>query len=212
MRQIDFESWPRREHYKLYNSFDYPHFNMCANVDITEFHRAVKQRGVSFTLVTMYLTAYIANEIPEFRFRIRGDKVIEHDLVHPAITYMTEGELFNFLTVPFKKDLSQFLELAAEQIAYLQTQKTLAVEVGRDDLLYMTSIPWVSFTSFMHPIHLSPIDSLPRFAWGKFYPEGERLLMPLSVQAHHALLDGLHMGRYYELIQAYLHDPSDYLV
>jgi chloramphenicol O-acetyltransferase type A len=34
------------------------------------------------------------------------------------------------------------------------------------------------------------------------------LKMPLSVQAHHALMDGLHMGRFYAKVQDYLHQPG----
>ena len=57
----------------------------------------------------------------------------------------------------------------------------------------MTAIPWVSFTSFSHPIHLAAADSVPRFALGKIIEEGESLKMPLDVQGHHALMDGLHV-------------------
>jgi chloramphenicol O-acetyltransferase len=32
---------------------------------------------------------------------------------------------------------------------------------------FYTAIPWVSFTSFAHPMNLQPADSIPRFAWGK---------------------------------------------
>jgi chloramphenicol O-acetyltransferase type A len=32
--------------------------------------------------------------------------------------------------------------------------------------------------------------------------------MPLSVQGHHAVMDGIHMGRYYEIMQDYLHHPE----
>jgi chloramphenicol O-acetyltransferase len=49
---------------------------------------------------------------------------------------------------------------------------------------------------------------VPRFAWGKFFREGERLLMPLAGQAHHALMDGVHMGMYYAIIQESLHQPE----
>jgi chloramphenicol O-acetyltransferase type A len=72
----------------------------------------------------------------------------------------------------------------------------------------MTAIPWVSFTSFMHPMHLHPADSVPRFAWGKFFEDGTLLKMPLSVQGHHALMDGIHMGRFYAEVQDYLDHPS----
>ena len=80
-----------------------------------------------------------------------------------------------------------------------------------DDLLYMTSIPWVSFTSVMHPLDLHPVDSVPRFAWGKYFKESDLLKMPLSVQAHHALMDGIHAGRFYTIVQDYLYQPDSIL-
>jgi len=72
----------------------------------------------------------------------------------------------------------------------------------------MTAIPWVSFTSVMHPMHLQPADSVPRFAWGKFFEDGKYLKMPLGVQGHHALMDGIHMGRFYAEVQDHLHHPG----
>jgi chloramphenicol O-acetyltransferase type A len=48
-------------------------------------------------------------------------------------------------------------------------------------------------------------------AWGKRFEDSGRLKMPLSVQGHHALMDGVHMGRYYEMVQAYLAEPRLYL-
>lgn len=56
-----------------------------------------------------------------------------------------------------------------------------------------------------------PTDSMPRFAWGKFFNAGDRLLMPLDVQAHHALMDGFHIGKFFETIQEYLNHPVSVL-
>lgn len=53
-------------------------------------------------------------------------------------------------------------------------------------------------------MHLKSPDSIPRLAWGKFFRQGESLKMPLAVEGHHALMDGVHMGRYFEAAQAYL--------
>ncbi len=72
----------------------------------------------------------------------------------------------------------------------------------------MTAIPWVSFTSFTHPTHLNPSDTVPRFAWGKFFEESGSLKMPLAVQVHHALMDGVHVGRFYAAVQEYLSEPG----
>lgn len=211
MRIIDLETWPRREHFAKYGGFRYPHFSMCAPVDLTALRPAVKERGVSLTAGILYVITRSANEIPEFRYRIRGDTVVEHEVVHPSLTVLVEGDLFAFAQVDYTPDFGVFAREVAERFAQAREQPTLADEPDRDDLLFMTAIPWVSFTSFSHPMPTLPADSIPRFAWGKAFPDGDRLRMPLSVQGHHALFDGLHMGRYYERVEAYLRDPGDFL-
>lgn len=204
MRYIDMDSWPRRKHFEIYNAFDYPHVNLCADVDVTTFFPATKGAAVSFTVAITYLVAKVANNIPEFRYRIRDGKVIEHEVVHPSITILTEDELFSFCTIPFTENFADFCSQATEAIAYFKENPTLEDEPGQDDLLFTTNLPWVSFTSMMHPIHMSPADSVPRIAWGKVRDESGVLKMPLSVQGHHGLMDGLHIGRYFEQFQELL--------
>ena len=211
MRHINLESWPRREHFMLLNTWDYPHFNMCADVDLTAFYSFVKQHGISINVAIVYLIARTANVITEFRYRIRGEEVVEHEIVHPSTTILTKGDIFSFCTLEYVEEFSSFAARAMERIAYLKEHPTVKDEEGQDDVLYMTAIPWVSFTSFMHPLDLNPADSVPRFAWGKFFEDGDSLKMPLSVQAHHAVMDGVHMGKFYAEIQDYLCQPQHVL-
>jgi chloramphenicol O-acetyltransferase type A len=208
MRTIDLQTWPRRQHYEIYRRFDHPHFSLCANVDLGAFYSLVKERGFSISAAIIYLISRVANEIPEFRYRMRGEQVVEHAIVHPSTTLLNGDDLFSFCTIQYSEDFSEFVTRAARQMAYVREHPTLSDEPGRDDMLFMTAIPWVSFTSFTHPTHLNPADSVPRFAWGKFFEEGGALKMPLGVQVHHALMDGVHVGRYYEKIQDYLYHPE----
>jgi chloramphenicol O-acetyltransferase type A len=210
MRLIDVQSWPRRKHFEIYNAFDYPHINLCAPVEIAAFHAFVKQRSLSLNITLVYLFARAANAIPEFRYRIRAGQVVEHDVVHPSSTIMTESDLFSFCTIPYVADYATFAAQAAAIIEQIQ-QPRLEDEPGQDDLLFMTSLPWVSFTALQHPIHMHPVDSVPRISWGKFYAEGSGLKLPLSVQVHHALMDGVHIGRYFTQVQAYLDQPEHLL-
>jgi len=211
MRHINLETWSRRERFKVFSAFDHPHAGFCANVDLTTFYPVVKQRGFSFTVAIVYVLSRAANAIPEFRYRIREGKVVEHEIVHPSGTILTDEDLFSFCTFDYIENLSEFAARAAERIAYVKEHPTLKDGPGQDDLLYMTAIPWVSFTSVMHPLHLQPADSVPRFAWGKFFEDGDLLKMPLSVQGHHALMDGIHIGRFYAEVQDYLNHPGSVL-
>jgi len=204
VKTIDMGTWARRKHFSLFNGFDYPHINICANVDVTATYEFAKKREIPFTVTIIYLLSRAANEAAEFRLRIRGDEVAKPDVVHPSPTVMAADDLCSFCTIPYTQDFRIFAETAAERMAYFQENPTLADEAGQDDLLYMTGIPWVSFTGIMHPIHMNPADSVPRIAWGKFVEMNGRKQMPLSVQAHHALMDGLHVGRYFENVQGML--------
>jgi chloramphenicol O-acetyltransferase type A len=209
MRPINLENWARREHFKFYSTFDYPYFSLCANVDLTDFFPLIKGNDLSFTVALVYLITRAANAIPEFRYRIRAGTVIEHEVVHPSITIMAKDDIFSFCALEYVADFSGFAAGATEKIGLVQQRPRLLEEdQSRDDWLFMTAIPWVSFTSFMHPLRLQPADSVPRFAWGKYFEEGDRLKMPLSVQGHHAVMDGLHVGRFYAEVQGYLQQPA----
>ena len=211
MHTIDLTGWPRRHHFELYRNFAQPHFGLCAPVDLSSFRPAVQARGLSFTVALVYVLARAANELAPFRWRIRGDQVVEHKRVQPSFTVLTDEELFSFCTVPYSPEFETFAAAATAQIAHVRAHPTLEDEPGQDDLLFMSAMPWVSFTSVMHPQPTPAADSVPRIAWGKFGPDGRRLTMPLAVQAHHALMDGLHAAQYYQRVQAYLDRPAEAL-
>ena len=208
MHYIDMQTWSRRHHFRLFSTFNHPHFNMCVNVDVTAFYPFVKRQRYSLTVAMVYLIARAANAIPQFKHRIRGEQVVEHEIVNPGFTILIDEDLFSFCFIEYAEDFSEFARRAATNIAYVKAHPTLEGNAEKDDVLYMTSIPWVSFTSFTHPMQFHPADSIPRFAWGKYFQEGDTWKMPLGVQGHHALMDGIHMGRYYETVQDYLRHPE----
>jgi chloramphenicol O-acetyltransferase type A len=61
MRTIDMQTWSRREHFELFSTYGYPHFGMCANVDLTAFYPAVKERGYSLTVAIVYTNCHPKN-------------------------------------------------------------------------------------------------------------------------------------------------------
>lgn len=211
MRLIELDNWPRQQQYNFFKGLDCPYFSITANLAISTFHRYVKDHDLPFFIAILYTATRTANEIPEFRCRIRGDQVIEHESVNPSFTVLTEQKLFSICSVTYDPNFSDFARTASEVIVQAKERVRLQTESERDDLLYMTCIPWVSFTSISHPVHLHPADSIPRIAWGKYYKENNQLLLPFSIQAHHALMDGYHVGRYFELIQNLFDQPENYL-
>lgn len=211
MKYIDIENWKRKDHYNYFKQLDYPHFNICGNVDITNFYKYVKGNNIPFFISVLYTSTKTANSIKEFKYRIRGNNVIEHETVNPSFTVMTEGEVFSFCTSNFVDDFTMFKYNTLNQIEKVKNNISIEDEPGRDDLLYITSIPWISFTNITHPIQMKPVDSIPRISWGKYFEEGGKIKLPLSVQAHHALVDGIHVGQFFNSFQEILDNPTKYL-
>ncbi|MCK5145854.1 chloramphenicol acetyltransferase [bacterium] len=201
MKIIDKSTWNRHRHFDFFTKMDYPHFNLTAPIEVTSFYNLIKLHKHSLTIAVAYLLTKVANEIPEFCQRIRGDQVIEHDVVHPSYTVLAKHNLFSFCTVPYHPSYNSFVKTAHLKMDEVRQNPTLEDGPMHDDLLFMTAIPWVAFTSIQHPMHNNPVDSVPRFAWGKITTDNEKMTMPLSVQAHHALLDGLHAGLFFKSVQ-----------
>lgn len=210
MRYLDIDSWNRKGHFSFFKEFDYPHFSISGYVDITELSRFIKEQGSSFFLSFLYASTKAANGIEEFRYRIRQDKVVIHDKVDPSFTVMTDKEVFGFCNASYTEDFNNFYRSSAEAIERAREEMSVEDEPGRDDLLYITSIPWISFTGMTHPIDMKNADSIPRISWGKFFEENGRVRLPLSVQVNHALADGVHVGKYFNDLQKLLDDPWRY--
>ncbi|MEL6924543.1 MAG: CatA-like O-acetyltransferase, partial [Bacteroidota bacterium] len=205
MKTIHFTDPHRRRHFEFFNRMDQPHFGVTMNLDVTKWMRYLKSNQLPFTPTMVYNIAFTANQIPAFRYRIRGQVVVEHEVVHPSFTVKTDvSEVFSFCTVEYAEKYEIFKARALDRMEAMRVDPSFEDEPGRDDYLFLSAAPWVSFTSVQHAMHYSPADSVPRIVWGKIFEEGSQLKMPFSITAHHAVVDGMHVGQYVELIQSVL--------
>ena len=195
-RRIDLDHWERREHFELFRRYGFPFFSITTNIDITPLRKALKERAPSFTVGLVYMLARAANAVPQFRQRIRENGVIEHEIVHPGLTVLCEGDVFRFCFLRYLDSFERFALEATQGIEETRMAESLGEAPGRDDLLYLTALPWFSFSGMTHPLLLEPSDSVPRIAWGRFQEKETRWVMPLNVQAHHALIDGVHIAKF----------------
>ncbi len=200
-KHIDIENWPRREAYELFRTFGFPYFSITARVDVTVLRAAARRKKTSFTVGLVYILSRAANATPAFRQRMEDDGVVEYDVVHPSITVLADNNQFRFCSLHYAEEFEQFAEKAKTRIEQARIANSVWPEPDRNDFLFMTSLPWIAFTAMVHPAPLDPPDSVPRFAWGKYEEHAGRISMPLNVQVHHALMDGVHVGRYFELVQ-----------
>lgn len=212
-RYLDLETWPRRSLFEFYRRFDKPYFNVCTRLDVTNLRAALRPRkDISVTLAYHYFALRTANEIEPFRYRLRDGRVVVHDVIHGGTTILLPDESFGLAYFNYDRDFAEFYEGASRAVAdALAKGGGLKLEETDDDRLHFTTIPWVSFTSFSHARNWGREDSATKIAFGKFTEESGRTWLPISVEVHHALMDGLHVGRLLSEMQDALLKPAAYL-
>lgn len=209
---LDLATWPRREVFEFYRCFDKPYFNICTRLDVTNLLSELRNHpGVSVALTYHYFALKAANEIEQFRYRLRGDKVLVHELINGGTTLMLPNETFTLVYFDYAATFAEFIGPA--QRAVEETKKEGAFRPRHEDdaRIHCTTLPWIAFTSFSHARNWGREDSVPKISFGKFTREGDRTLMPFSVEVHHALVDGLHVGRYVARMEEMLAEPEVYL-
>ena len=203
-QELNISIWARRTTYEFFRDFEDPFFNITANVDVTSLRRFCKQHGLSYSLAALFGSQNALNGIPEFRMRILNERIVEYQTVEATQTILNDDETFSFCYYENRPNIFEFDKTGrAAREKYLKL-KTFDVEPNRIDLIYYSVIPWVSFTSFKHASRANTRQTVPRIVFGKVFADGESEKMPISVEVHHALVDGIHVGRYFERYQHFV--------
>src|SRR5574338_87223 len=207
-KYLDLENWHRRELFDFFIDYKNPYFNICTKLDVTELLAFVRDRpDLRISSAIHYFALRIANEIEPFRYRLHDRNIVIYDVINGGTTVLLPNESFAYAYFDYTPDFDKFVAGMNQAIDDLRKGSGALKPTMRDDVIYNTTLPWISFTSFAHARTPGRGDSIPRFVFGKFTKENERTMMPFSVEVHHALMDGLHVGRYLARFEEALADP-----
>ena len=207
-RVVDLETWKRKNTFEFFRNYEDPFFNLTAPLDVTRLLEFCKLNGISFSLALIHYSNTAANEIEEFRTRLVGDEIVIYDRIHSSNTLLNDDETISFAYLESRDSLAEFDRTGKAANAHYASLKSFDVETDRLDLVYYSIIPWVAFTSFKHAVRFDNTQSVPRMVFGKYFEDSGRIRIPHSVEVHHALMDGLHVGKYFESLQRLVSQPS----
>ena len=206
-RYIDLDEWRRREHFLLFRDFEKPHFSITATVDVSACYEASRGgEGASFTLAMLFAAMEAANTVEAFRLRLREDRVWCHDAVGIGCTVLRPDRTFGFSYFAHETSFARFAAEGAREMERARAGTTLGDEREADDAtLHATVLPWVRFTSFTNAMRRE--DSVPKLTFGKRYAEGGAWYVPVCVEVHPALVDGIDVGEFFQHFQELLAQP-----
>ena len=195
MKEIQTESWDRREIYSFFSSLSNPFYSVCFRLDVTALRAYCKSRGLSFYLSMVYLVTRAVNDTEAFLYTLEEGRVFLLERREPSFTDRREGEkYFHIVTTPCRGSMAEF---CAEAAARSRGQEEFLVSASETkDLIYLSSLPWLDLTALTNERDLDPDDAVPRIAWGRFTERDGRFTLGMSVEVNHRFVDGADIGAF----------------
>lgn len=191
-------TWKRKPAFDFFKNFDDPFFNVTVNVDVTALYRQCKKEEYSFALSVLYYSNKIMNALPEFQMRLKDGELVQYENINVSVTVLKPDNTFTFCYIKYMADWKAFLKHGNAKVAEALEDKILDGKAEVLDTVHYSVLPWLQFTSFKHARRFNTGDSIPKITIGKRFEENGRLKLPISVEVHHAIMDGFHVGQYFE--------------
>lgn len=194
---VDLSRWARKEHFEVFQGFAQSTFNQTVQLDITVLLKHIKEVGWKFYPAIISLISDVVNRHPEFRMAMKDDELVIWNEVHPSYTlFHKETETFSSLWSHYDGNIHHFQRVYAEDVArYGNILAYWPKEESRENIFFISDIPWVSFSSFNVNVANMRNFFAPMFTFGKYYNQDGKVLLSFAVQVHHSVCDGFHVAR-----------------
>lgn len=199
---IDMATWPRAAAFRLFRGFQKPQYSVSARIDMTAaLRRRAADPGFALYLASVHAVGHGLHAVPELGLRIRGEGAVWHDRLRLSPTLLFDDGRLGFGYVDWQPDLARFAPAA--RAALDATRAAGRVEPGlegEDDIAFLSCLPWLDFAALDNPV-VGPDDCIPRVSWGRIVGDAAAASMAMSIQVHHALVDGQHVAQFFAAVQ-----------
>ena len=200
-KTIDIETWNRKKTFQYFNDFELPYFNITANVDVTLLKTFCKEHKLSFFLSSLFYSLRAIHQVEEFRYRWQNEQLVCYDRVDAGSTILLDDNSFGFCYFPLTDTVDEFNRHGQELITVAKKKNNFEPKDGANDVIHYSVIPWIEFTGVQHARRTSRTDTIPKIVFGKNFKTNDISKMPVSVEVNHAMMDGYHVGKYFEIFQ-----------
>lgn len=198
---FDLENWERKEHFNFFNSFEEPFFGITVDIDCTIAYHKCKKEGIGFFLYYLHQSLAAANAVENFRLRIEDNQIYLYDQVNASAVINRADNSFGFSYIDYFIDFKEFEVAAKLEIENVRNAEGLNLSGNNANVIHISAMPFLKFTSLSHARSFSFKDSCPKFSFGKMTDENGKKTMPISIHVNHALADGYHVSLFVDEFQ-----------
>ncbi|OEH92521.1 type A chloramphenicol O-acetyltransferase [Bacillus solimangrovi] len=210
---IEKENWDRTPYFEHYLSQKCT-FSLTANLDITKLLEQLRNKEIKLYPSFIYIISKVVNSHEEFRTCFNDEAVLGYwDKIIPSYTiFHSDNKSFSCIWTEFSNDFRIFYKNYNDDIKRYYDVKGLFTKPNQPKNSFpISSVPWISFTGFNLNINDDSDFLLPIITGGKYFNQENKILLPVSLQMHHAVCDGYHAAMFIEELQKLANNCYDWL-
>ncbi|MGN0733045.1 MAG: CatA-like O-acetyltransferase [Emergencia sp.] len=203
---LDLQTWERGQMFYYFSKMAPTGYSLTVNLDVTRMRAALKDANLKFFPAYLWLVTRNLNKQREFKIAETDGCLGYYNCLTPLYaSFHDDDKTFSLMWTEFDDDFRNFYNAYIDnQNRYGSNHGVLAQpdQVPPPNAYTVSCVPWISFNHFaVHSYENKPYY-FPSVEAGRFFVEGGRLKMPLSITCHHAATDGYHVNRFLEELQA----------
>ncbi|MBT2218068.1 type A chloramphenicol O-acetyltransferase [Virgibacillus dakarensis] len=210
---IEKEKWDRLPYFEHYLNQKCT-FSITANIDITTLLEQLRNKRIRFYPTFIYMVTRIVNSHKEFRTCFNDDGTLGYwEHIIPSYTiFHNDNKSFSSIWTEFSDEFRIFYNNCLDDMKqYAEVKGFFTKENAPENSFPISSIPWVSFTGFNLNVNNNHDYLLPIITGGKYFNQEDKILLPISLQVHHAVCDGFHASTFIKELQQLANDCFDWL-
>ena len=197
-QEINPKDTSRAMAFELWMKSPMPMVTLTKTFDVTQLRKMSRRRGLKFNMLLCWCIGKAASKIDEFYMLPQNGKLYRYDRM--AINMIVENVKggLSFCVVAVTDDLEQF------NANYQLLTKTISETCQDilDDEAVIVGTSAVTGTELDSIVNqYSGIYTNPFLAWGRYRKGWLKTTLPISLQFHHAQMDGSHAARFLEELQ-----------
>lgn len=205
MKKFNIENWNRKSQYEFFKDYEDPFFNISFNLDITNLKQTCKEKERSVLLALYYFSLKAAHEIPEFKLRFYQNELVEVNNMVMGSTVLNDDKSFSYIYFPMEDSWESFELESKKLLEYHRSKPDFKDKEYNMAVIHGSVLPWIAFTAIKHARRGDEKDKgIPKFVYGKIFDQSQKIYIPMSVEVHHALMDGWHVAQFIDKLLNYL--------
>lgn len=205
--KIDLDTWHRAVPYRHFTTKMRCVMSMTAEIDVTDFLAAVREKGYKFYPAMMWAVTAAVNCREELRMGrdAEGNPGIWDQLWPYYAHFHPEDQGVVKLVTAFSWDCGEFCRRFQEDLERYADKRWFEVDDVPPNVFDLSCLPWTHYKNF--DIHVFDDGTYlgPIIVWGKYEKNAQgRINLPLTLNIHHAAADGYHLCRFFDDVKEWM--------